>query len=93
MNELKTILEIVITIIGVLLSILGLVNLIRSEKTKKDYRIWGTCSYIGLALTVFGLIITFDILKYFNLVLVILVVMIVFSILRKILLPSRHKEN
>lgn len=85
--------KIAVSVFGLILSIYGIYHLIRSEKNQNDYKKYGTCAYVGLALFVFLLILIFQLHKQFNLLLIVVVVSIVFAILEKILLSPGFRKN
>lgn len=85
--------EIVFLMVGLILSIYGLYHLVRSKKQPNDYKKFGTCAYVGLALFVFFLILIFQLHKMFNLLLLMVMVSIVFIILGKILLSSWFEKD
>lgn len=88
------ILEITFSVFGLILSIYGIYHLIKSERKPSDYKKYGTCAYVGLALFAFLLILIFQLHKQFNLLLLVVVVSIVFAILEKVLLsPGFRKEK
>ena len=84
------ILEIIFSVFGLILSIYGIYHLIKSEKKPNDYKKYGTCAYVGLALFVFLLILIFQLHKQFNLL---LLMVIVFGILAKVLLSPGFRKD
>lgn len=93
MEGIKMIVENIFSVFGLLLSIYGVYHLIRSEKKPNDYKKYGTCAYVGLALFVFLLILIFQLHKRFNLLLLMVVVSIVFGILAKALLSPGFRKD
>lgn len=94
MEDIKMILEITFSVFGLIPSIYGIYHLIKSERKPSDYKKYGTCAYVGLALFAFLLILIFQLHKQFNLLLLVVVVSIVFRILAKALLsPGLKKEK
>lgn len=85
--------KIVFLIVGLILTIYGLYHLVRSKKQPNDYKKYGTCAYVGLALFIFLLILIFQLHKQFNLLLLMIVVSIVFIILGKMLLSPWFRKD
>lgn len=80
--------EILLLVVGFILSIYGIFHFIRGNRKKYDYKKYGTCAYVGLAFLTFSLILIFQIHKRFNLLLLMVIVALVFAILRKLLLMN-----